>query len=68
MCAKFDEGAPKILASFMVAFKGHMWCMDKYLHLPSIFPIKCVGDPSAFMKAWLPRDANQHSTTYIVLP
>ena len=41
--------------------------ISKYLHLPSIFPIKCVGGPSAFMRAWLPRYVNQHSATYIVL-
>ena len=39
----------------------------EYLHLPSIFPIKCVGGPSVFMRAWLHRYANQHSAIYIVL-
>ena len=38
-----------------------------YLYLPSIFPIECVGGPSAFMRAWLHRYVNQHSATYIVL-
>ena len=38
-----------------------------YLHLPSIFPIKCVGGPSAFMRTWLHCYVNQHSATYIVL-
>ena len=39
----------------------------KYLHLHSIFPVKCVGGPSAFIRAWLHRYVNQHSATYIVL-
>ena len=38
-----------------------------YLHLTSIFPIKCVGGLGALMRAWLHRYANQHSATYIVL-
>ena len=38
-----------------------------YLHLPRIPPIKCVGGPSAFMRAWLQRYENQQSATYIVL-
>ena len=38
-----------------------------YLHLPCIFPIKCVGVPSVLMRAWLHHYANQHSAIYIVL-
>ena len=37
-----------------------------YSHLPNIFPIKCVGDPIVFMRAWLHRYVNQHSAIYIV--
>ena len=41
--------------------------ITQYLHLPSIFPIKRVEGPSAFMRAWLHRYVNQHSAIYIVL-
>ena len=40
--------------------------MPKYLHLPSIFPIKCVGG-RVYSWVWLHRYANQHSAIYIVL-
>ena len=42
-------------------------CIAIYLHLPSIFPIKCVEGPSAFMRAGLHRYVNQHCAIYIVL-
>ena len=45
----------------------HVVVYALYLHLPNIFPIKYVGGPSAFMRAWLHHYVNQHSTTYIVL-
>ena len=54
-------------ASKQGVFAKHRCTRGKYLHLPSIFPNKCVGDPSAFMRAWLHRFVNQHSATYIVL-
>ena len=41
--------------------------MAEYLYLPHIFPIKCVGGLSAFMRAWLHRYENQKSATYIIL-
>ena len=58
--AKFDNSENfRLYGMFLVV-------ISKYLHLPSIFP-KCVGDQSAFMRAWLHRYVNQHSATYIVL-
>ena len=39
----------------------------KYLHLPSIFPIKCVGGQIVLMRAWLLRYANQHSAIYMYI-
>ena len=59
--AKFDNSENfRLYGMFLVV-------ISKYLHLPSTFTIKCVGDPSPFMRTWLHRYVNQHSATYIVL-
>ena len=42
----------KSLLKLLVIYLKLKWSSKtKYLHLPSIFPIKCVGGPSVFMRA-----------------
>ena len=45
-----------------VCVKTHLVHIFVYLHLPSIFPIKCVGGPGAFMSvvALLCKSAQRH--------